>query len=230
MLRRFILLGTLLGLTQEVLAITLPLPESGDKVGEITYVNARAGDMLYEVGLRFGIGAIEMSRANPQVDSSLPLSENIKLRIPSQFTLPKVPRRGLVINLKDYRLYFFPKDDNVVMTYPIGIGRKGWDTPIGKTKIIAKEANPVWHPTKKVRADAARNGMLMPDELPANAHNPLGQYALRLGWPTYLIHGSYHHDGIGQRVSAGCIRMLPEDIAYLFQWVKVGTPVLIINE
>ncbi len=176
------------------------------------------------------MGYQEMVKANPDLNPVDVLSPRVRVLIPSQFTLPKAPRHGLVINLADYRLYFFPENDNVVMTFPVGIGRKGWSTPCGLTKVIAKQANPTWHPTASVQEYAAQHGVLMPDSFPAGPGNPLGKHVLRLGWPTYLIHGSNSDGGIGERVSAGCIRMLPEDIEYLFDLVKVGTPVRIVKE
>ncbi len=210
-------------------ATTLVIPPDGDVVGEIEYVNPIAGETLAEVGLRYDIGYYEMVNANPHVDSKRPLSAQARLLIPSQYILPPVSRHGLVINLAEFRLYFFPENDNVVMTYPVGIGRKGWSTPVGLTKVIAKQVNPTWRPTASVLAQAEKNGVQFPDVFPSGPANPLGKYALRLGWPTYLIHGANHTGGIGERVSAGCIRMLPDDIDYLFELVPVGASVRVVN-
>lgn len=211
-------------------ATTLVIPPQGNVVGTIEYAYPDPGETLADVGVRYDIGYQEMVKANPKIDSVGILSPQERLLIPSQFILPQVPRHGLVINLSDYRLYFFPENDNVVMTYPVGIGRKGWGTPCGLTKITAKQVNPTWHPTASVQAYAAKHGVLMPDVFPPGSGNPLGNHVLRLGWPTYLIHGSNSDGGIGERVSAGCIRMLPDDIEYLFDLVKVGTPVRIVKK
>lgn len=210
-------------------ATTLIIPQQGNVVGAVEYVFPYPGETLGDVGIRYDMGYQEMVKANPYVDPNAILSPRMRLLIPSQFTLPNVPRHGVVINLADYRLYFFPEHDNVVMTYPVGIGRKGWSTPCGLTKIISKQVNPAWHPTASVQAYAAKKGVLMPDAFPPGQGNPLGKHVLRLGWPTYLIHGSNSDGGIGERVSAGCIRMLPDDIEYLFELVKVGTPVRIVK-
>ncbi|MDI9819435.1 MULTISPECIES: L,D-transpeptidase family protein [unclassified Legionella] len=211
-------------------ATTYVLPAQGDVVGEIQYTNAEIGETLAEVGMRYNIGYYEIARANPQVDPSRPLSPHTRLVIPSQFILPAVPRQGLVINLAEYRLYYFPPHDNVVITMPVGIGREGWTTPLGVTKVTSKERDPVWRPTPNVRAEAAKNGTPIPHEFPPGEGNPLGRHILRLGWPTYLIHGTNRHNGVGARVSAGCIRMMPEDIEHLFGLVNVGTAVRVINE
>lgn len=211
-------------------ATVLVLPASGNLVGKIKYAHSEIGETIDEVGRRFDVGYYEMVRANPQTDPTHPLAANTPLTIPSQFILPDAPRRGIVINLAEYRLYYYPEDENVVLTFPVGIGREGWNTPLGRTKITSKVVNPSWHPTKKVLAAAEEMGAPIPDFFPPSANNPLGKHALRLGWPTFLIHGTNRTDGVGARVSAGCIRMLPDDIEYLYSIVPVGTAVRIINE
>ncbi|WP_242604548.1 L,D-transpeptidase family protein [Legionella fairfieldensis] len=199
-------------------------------MGQIEYTHSEAGETLSDVGIRYDIGYYEMVRANPRVDPVRPLPPATRLLIPSQFILPKGSRTGLVINLPEYRLYYYPPNDNIVITMPVGIGREGWTTPIGTTKVTFKERSPVWRPTANVRAEAAKNGTPIPDSFPPGEGNPLGRHVLRLGWSTYLIHGTNRRDGVGARVSAGCIRMMPEDIEYLFDLVTVGTPVRVVNE
>jgi L,D-transpeptidase ErfK/SrfK len=204
------------------------LPAQGNRIGEVEYAVAEVGETLNEVGLRFDIGFNEMVKANPNLDKTHPFFSSVRVRIPAQFILPNAPHNGIVIDLHQYRLFFFPSNENVVYTYPVGIGRKGWNTPIGKSRIIAKERNPVWRPSRKLRKEAERNGMMLPETFPASPVNPLGSFALRLSWSSYLIHGTNRRDGVGMRVSAGCIRMLPEDIEQLFSVVQVNTPVLIL--
>jgi L,D-transpeptidase ErfK/SrfK len=199
-------------------------------IGGIEYAYSEPGETLAEVGARFDIGYDAMVQANPQVEPLASLSSQTRLLIPSQFILPSTPHRGLVINLAEYRLYYFPENDNVVITNPVGIGRRGWSTPLGLTKVVAKQVNPTWHPSAKLVDQAAKDGVLLPNEFPPGPGNPLGKHVLRLGWPTYLIHGTNNANGIGERVSAGCIRMLPDDIEYLFGFVDIGTPVRVINE
>lgn len=211
-------------------ATTLVLPASGDVVGEPQYVVSEGFETVDEIGKRFGVGYFELIRANPYIDPKHTLTANSQLTIPSQHILPRVPREGIVINLAEYRLYYFPENENVVLTFPVGIGRKGWKTPLGVTKVVSKEANPKWRPTKNLRSEAEKNGDFLPEEFPAGPYNPLGRYALRLGWPTFLIHGTNRQDSIGSRVSAGCIRMYPDDIELLFRVVPVGTQVRVINQ
>lgn len=206
------------------------IPSNGDVVGKTQRAASEVNETIEDVGRRFGVGYYAMVNANPNVDASHTLSANTALIIPSQFILPSVPRKGIVINLAEYRLYYFPPDENLVVTFPIGIGKKGWSTPVGITKVTAKVTHPTWRPTAKVLAAAEEIGAPLPDIFPPGPNNPLGDYALRLTWPSFLIHGTNRLDGIGARVSAGCIRMLPSDIEYLYQMVDVGTQVRVINE
>lgn len=220
----------LLFLNTTIRATVFVLPDSGNIIGETQHTTSQINETIDEAGRRYNVGYYEMVHANPQVDAIHNLAAHTKLLIPSQYILPDVPRRGIVINLAEYRLYYFPPDENIVITFPIGIGKEGWNTPLGLTRVTTKTANPIWRPTAKVLAAAEELGAPLPDEFPSGADNPLGKYALRLGWPTYLIHGTNRTDGVGARVSAGCIRMLPEDIEELYSLVPVGTSVRVINE
>lgn len=210
-------------------AATLVIPAQGNVLGEVQYDRAEGGESLADIARRYDIGYREMIQANKSISPEHPVPAGMNVKIPSQFILPNVPRQGIVINLASYRLYYFPADENVVFTYPVGIGRQGWNTPLGLSKIISKQVNPSWHPTKKIHADAKKHGIVLPDEIPAGS-NPLGKYALRLTWPGYLLHGTQRPEGVGSKVSAGCIRLYPEDIEQLYELVATGTQVRIVNQ
>lgn len=213
-------------------ALTFALPRGNNSVvGKVTTVSAHNGDTLADVGRRYDIGINEMRRANPGISLATRFNGGRSIVIPGQFILPPGPRKGIVINLAELRLYYFPADKDIVVTHPVGIGREGgWQTPIGTTHITVKVKDPAWRPTANVRAEAARNGTPIPDIFPAGPNNPLGQYAMRLGWKSYLMHGTNRPDGVGSRVSAGCIRMFPKDIESLYGLVDTGTSVRVINE
>lgn len=211
-------------------ATILVLPAQGNIVGELQYTRVDTGESLADVGLRYDVGLNEMIRANPMLSSTLTLPAGTKILIPSQYVLPKGRHQGIIINLAEYRLYYFPPKDNVVITVPIGIGRKGWDTPQGATKVIAKVRDPDWHPSDNIRKNAAKNGVMLPQELPGGQYNPLGRLVFRLGWPAYLIHSANNRKAVGRRISAGCIRLLPEDMEQLFDYVPVNTAVYVISQ
>ncbi|NOQ14948.1 MAG: L,D-transpeptidase family protein [Methyloprofundus sp.] len=195
-------------------------------------IAAKDEDLL-DIARRFDLGQNEIIRLNPKVDRWLP-TDGEQIQLQSERLLPDAPRTGLVLNLPEFRLYYFPKTQAnkpaSVITHPISIGRQDWDTPLGQTKIIAKKENPTWTPPESIKKEHAAKGDPLPDVVPAGPDNPLGLYAIRLEVPGYLIHSTNKPFGVGMRVSHGCIRMYPEDIARLFPLIKVNTTVTIVNQ
>jgi len=205
------------------------LSPGSDVIGEVEVIRAAYEDTFFKLGRRYDVGYDELRHANPGVDPLLP-GEGTEIVIPTQYVLPDAPRRGIVLNIPEYRLYYFPEDGGRVITHPIGIGREGWTTPYGRTTVAGKTVKPTWYPPESIREEHAANGDPLPAAVPPGPDNPLGDYALRLGFPSYLIHGTNKPYGVGMRVSHGCIRMYPEDIEALFALVEPGTPVTIINQ
>lgn len=208
-------------------------PETDDVVGELQVTHVQGEDTFSDIARRFNLGYEELVRANPGVDPWLP-GEGREIVLPTQFVLPQAPREGIVINLAQLRAFYFPKrkegELQKVITHPIGIGRVGWATPEGTTKVTAKAKNPTWYPPASVRKEHKEAGDPLPAVVPPGPDNPLGAYMLKLGWPSYLIHGTNKPYGVGMRVSHGCIRMYPEDIASLFDLIPVGTKVTVVNQ
>lgn len=202
-------------------------------VGHNLIVYSRAQDTLLDIARRFDIGYSEIVNANPELDVWLPGSGK-RVLVPNQYILPDAPQKGIVINLAEMRLYYYPKPlagkPRQVITHPIGIGREGWQTPLGKTKIIQKRKDPTWTPPASIHAEHIEMGDPLPKVVPAGPDNPLGAYAMRLGMPGYLLHGTNKPYGVGLRVSHGCIRLFPEDIEHLFGLVTVNTPVEILYQ
>ncbi|HTQ36106.1 MAG TPA: L,D-transpeptidase family protein [Steroidobacteraceae bacterium] len=192
-------------------------------------------DTLYEIARRYSLGSEEIIRVNPGMDPWLP-GAGKSVEIPGQRVLPSAPRDGIVVNLPEHRLYFYPPakagQPQRVYTYPVSIGKMDWQTPLGKTRVIDKRERPVWVPPESVRQEHIANGDPLPAVVPAGPDNPLGLFAMRLALPggDYLIHGTNNPIAVGMAVTHGCIRMYPEDIAELFPMVPVGTPVYLINE
>lgn len=202
-------------------------------IGSIGTVESVAEETLLDIGRRYSLGYNDMAIANPNVDIWLP-GEGTDVVLPLQFVLPNAPRRGVVLNLAEYRLYFYSATDasgmQALETYPISIGRMDWETPLGVTRIVAKSRNPSWYPPQSVREEHAAEGDVLPAVVPPGPDNPLGAFALRLGIPGYLIHGTNKPAGVGMRVTHGCLRMFPEDIEALFERLPSGTTVRIINQ
>jgi len=214
----------------EVRAAEYVLPQDHDVVGEVQRITARHEDTFVRIARRYGVGFEELKLANPGVDAWLP-GEGTEIVVPTRFVLPRAPREGIVVNVAELRLYYYPKDEpGKVYTYPISIGRMDWSTPLGRTTITAKTENPSWYPPESIRKEHAERGDILPRVVPPGPDNPLGKHAMRLGLPGYLIHGTNRPSGVGMRVTHGCIRMFPEDIEALFARVPVGTSVHIVNQ
>ena len=212
------------------------VPENGDTVvGVITTAIARHEDTLLDIGRRHGVGYEEIIAANPGVDPWLP-GEGREILIPSRYILPDAPREGIVVNLPEHRLYYYPPvkkgERQVVRTYPISTGKMDWKTPIGVTRIASKQEKPNWYPPASVLAEHEANGDPLPKVVPPGPDNPLGEYAMRLAIPSgaYLIHGTNRPAGVGMQVTHGCIRMFPEDIAEFYGLVPVNTKVNLIDQ
>lgn len=216
-------------LIAQAFALTFALPSpKEDVVGQVQWTQALSGDTFNTIGRRYDVGYFELVEANPSINP-LHLIPGTIIVIPSCFILPPGPRQGMVINLAELRLYYYPAHRSVVMTYPVGVGREGWDTPLGPSWIAQKIINPTWTVPASIRKDRAKDGIHLPEKVLPGPDNPLGAYAIRLKQTTYLIHGTNEADGVGRRSSAGCIRMFPEDIESLFPLVKRLERIVIID-
>lgn len=227
-----LLLCLLVGKSVQAQVFRLPPPDD-DVIGTLRYTEATQADTLLDIARHYDFGYEEIRQANPTVDTWLP-GDGTRVILPMRYILPNAPREGIVVNVAEMRLYYYPKPQAgqipVVETFPISIGRSDWSTPLVTTRVTAKITDPVWHPTKSIRAEHAADGDPLPTRIAAGDDNPLGRFALRLSLPEYLIHGTNKVFGIGMQVTHGCIRLYPEDIAQLFYNVPVGTPVRIVNQ
>jgi L,D-transpeptidase ErfK/SrfK len=204
-----------------------------DIVGVVQVTTTTEDDTLSDIARRFNVGYEEIVRANPGVDPWLPGADK-SIVVPTRFILPNVKREGIIINMPQMRLFYFPAvkkgEAQVVYTHPVGIGRVGWVTPQGSTKVMRRQKDPTWRPTASILKEHKENGDPLPAVVGPGPDNPLGRHAMYLGWPSYLIHGTNKPAGVGLRSSHGCIRLYPEDVALLFDNVTVGTKVTVVNE
>lgn len=202
-------------------------------IGEPQIVFTRAEDTFSDLAREYGLGYDELVEANPGVDPWLP-GAGTPVLLPTQYVLPDVPRRGIVLNIAAKRLFYFPEaaegEPAEVLTYPIGIGRVGWETPVGEAKVVAKAVDPVWYVPWSVQQEHKAAGDPLPPIVPPGPDNPLGRHVLQLDMPGYLIHGTNKPYGVGMRVSHGCVRLYPENIEELFALVGRGETVTIVNE
>ncbi|MEY4210324.1 MAG: hypothetical protein RLZ92_703 [Pseudomonadota bacterium] len=232
---------TMLPITRQSEAVFEPLPtavethvfkvqDEQSSLGINAHVPANPNDTLSDLARHFGLGFDEIQMANPGVDPWV-LNDKQGIILPLQYLLPEAPKKGIVINLANMRLFFYPpKQAGTVVTYPIGIGRDGWNTPLGKTTVISKRYKPDWTAPKSILEEHRLLNEPLPKVIRSGPDNPLGLYAMNLGFKGYLIHGTNKPYGIGMQVSHGCIQMYPEDIELLFSQVDLNTPVNIVHQ
>lgn len=204
-------------------------PAGDDLIGKVSSTIVKQGDDFNKIAQRFDVGYIELVDANPNVDPLKPVQGTV-LIIPTRYILPNAPREGIVINVAEMRLYYYPKDSGEVWSFPVGIGRQGSQTPDGYMTVFEHLDHPTWHSPESIRIERAKEGVVIPKVVPPGPDNPLGNFALRLSRRTYLIHGTNDNSGVGRRSSSGCIRMFNEDIEKLYRSVKDGDNVLVVNE
>jgi L,D-transpeptidase ErfK/SrfK len=205
---------------------------SGDQalIGEIAAVESRENDTLPDIARNYGLGYNDITAANTGVPAWTPRA-NSRVLLPLQFILPDAPHKGIVLNVANMRMFYYPrKERDKVFTYPVGIGRDGWNTPMGMTSVAVKTPNPDWHVPPSIHREHAAKGHHLPSVVRSGPDNPLGLYAMRLAIGSYLIHGTNKPFGIGMQISHGCVQMYPEDIEVLFNKTSVGTPVRIVHD
>ena len=207
-------------------------------LGAMQVLFARDENTFVTIARAHNLGYDELRAANPNVDVWLP-GEGTPIYLPTMVIVPDAPRDGIVLNLPSMRLLHFAASESEpvgdqpllsVTSHPIGIGREGWATPTGQTRVIEKAAEPTWYPPASVRAEHEALGDPLPSVVPPGPDNPLGHFALRLSMPGYLIHGTNKPAGVGMRVSHGCIRLYPEDIEALYDRVPREMPVYIVDQ
>jgi len=214
-----------LGAPAPAAATQFALPAGAREIGAVETYVAAASDNLLDLARRYDLGYTQLIAANPGVDPWQPGAGRV-IVIPSYYLLPDGPRHGIVVNLAEQRLFYFPPGGRSVETFPIGTAVHGLDSPLGVTRVVAKLAHPTWYPPASIRAERPD----LPPAIPPGPDDPLGDYVLALGWPGYLIHGTNKPDGIGRNVSHGCLHLYPEDMARLYREVPAGTPVRVVNQ
>lgn len=229
-MRRRDALGLLLGsaaalpILPAAAAPVLPRPTADDLIGEPREHVTDHETTLLDIARRHDLGVLEILAVNPGIDPWVP-GAGRTIVLPTAHVLPDAPREGVVINKAELRLYYFPKL-GPVETHAIGVGREGFDTPLGQTRIVRKQKDPVWRPTDSTRRDRPE----LPAAVLPGPENPLGDRAMYLSWPTYAVHGTNKPYGVGRRVSRGCIRMYPETARRLYEQVQPGTRVTVVDQ
>jgi len=208
-----------------------PVAKGDDVIGRLAVIRLEKGDTLPDVARHFSLGIDAISAANPKVDVWVPAAgERILLSL--SFILPDAPRKGIVINLAAMRLFHFKGDSKslAVSTYPLGVGTEERPSPMGQMHVVRKVTRPTWYVPASIAEDHRKKGDPLPAKVPPGPQNPLGEYALYLSKPSYLIHGTNKPASIGLRATNGCIRLYPEDVKKLYENTPLKTPVCIVNQ
>ncbi|WP_347986291.1 L,D-transpeptidase family protein [Methylomonas sp. AM2-LC] len=214
----------------EVVSHEFTLQPNQNLVGSLASVQARDNDTLSDIARHYGLGFNDIAYANAGMDPWT-LHNTQSVILPLRFILPEAPHHGIVLNLATMRMFVYPKTtSNMLFTFPVGVGREGWNTPLGLTKIISKKVNPDWIVPESIKREHIKQGDPLPNVIHAGPDNPLGNYAMHTGFNSILIHGTNKPYGIGMQVSHGCVQLYPEDIESLFNKVEVGTPVRIVHQ
>ena len=202
-----------------------------DVIGRLAFVTLEKGDTLPDIARHFSLGINAVSAANPDVDVWVPEAGE-RIMLPLSFILPDAPRKGIVINLAAMRLFRFMRDSDslAVLTYPVGVGMEERPSPTGQMYVERKVPRPTWHVPASIARDHLKKGDPLPAAVLPGPENPLGEYALYLSKPSYLIHGTNKPASIGLRATNGCIRLYPEDVKKLYENTPVKTPVSIVNQ
>jgi L,D-transpeptidase ErfK/SrfK len=214
-----------IGSALPAVAEEFPLAAGQVAVGQIDSATVKDGDTMLDLARQFDDGYVDFMAANPGLDPWNP-GTGKTIALPDMFILPDAPRTGIVINLAERRIFYFPPGGKTVETYPAGVGVQAGATPLGVTTVVRKEDGPVWVPPPSIRAERPD----LPLAIYPGPDDPLGDYALRLGWNNYLIHGTNKPDSVGRNVSHGCLHIYPEDIERLFHEVPVGTQVRSVSQ
>ncbi|MDP2031507.1 MAG: L,D-transpeptidase family protein [Thiobacillus sp.] len=229
------LLALLVCWSVPVRSATFFLPTDGSTiVGQLQVVTVDSRNTLLDIARHFDLGYEDIIAANPGVSIWLP-GEGTRIVVPTESILPPRPWKGIVVNIPQRRLFYFPRhkarERATVITYPIGIARPGWPTPLGTTRIIAKFKDPAWIVPKSIQEEQRSLGEAnFPDYFPPGPNNPMGMLALETGFAGIFIHGTNRPWGVGMPVSHGCIHLYPEHAASFFPEAPVGTPVRFINQ
>jgi len=162
----------------------------------------------------------DRSSSSASPPNILPSSSIDQSSLPVESILEPIAESAveLVVDLGDRKLYVYTAGE-LTTSYPIAIGRAGWETPTGEFSVIRMQANPHWeHPFQDI-------------VIPPGEQNPLGSRWIGFwtdGVNTVGFHGTPNRESVGRPASHGCVRMYDEDVIALFEQVEVGTLVRVI--
>ena len=196
---------------------------SGHFTGGIQGYQVIAGDTWRSVSARFGVDEATLAHDNG-LRPTKPLHAGDVLTIDNRHIVPNAATtsRSVIVNVPQRRV-FFANAEGQVVGFPVAVGRPGWPTPIQPFRIISRERDPSWEVPESILEEARRAGKRLAPVVPPGPDNPLGKYWLGLSIGDVGIHGTNAPTSIYRAATHGCIRVHPDDIAWLFEHVETGT-------
>jgi L,D-transpeptidase ErfK/SrfK len=190
--------------------------------GVITYA-VKQGDTLRTIGARYGTDPRTLIADNDLPPSAI-LRVGQRLTIDNRHIGPRGVSPGAIVVNVPQRMLYYAVDTNDVRGVPVAAGRKGWSTPIEEFTVTAKETDPSWEVPASILEEARQRGRPLPAVVSPGPDNPLGKFWLGLSVGRIGIHGTNAPSSVYGTVTHGCIRLGPDDIAWLYAQVSVGTP------
>lgn len=203
--------------------LVLPSIAAADTLvgGEVSYPTKK-GDCLVLIGAREGLDWEIIAKEN-RIEFKNQCKINVQLTFTNRKIVPRIVEDGIIVNIPDRMLYFF-KEGTLVSYFPVCLGSRDWQTPVGTFVIVRKEHDPTWHVPKSIQAEMRKKNQEVKEVVPPGPDNPLGRFALETSLPGILIHETIWPTTIYQWRSHGCIRVLPENMeAGFFDLVVKGT-------
>ena len=199
---------------------------AGVLAGTITTHVVERGDTLQALAARAGIDVTTLIAANGLTNHVLIPGQ--RLIIDNRHIVPA--DRGaaaIVVNLPQRMLFFL---DEGVVALPVAVGRRTWPTPLSEFAVVTRETDPTWDVPASIRAEAQQLGHPLPASVPPGPANPLGRFWIGLSGGAIGIHGTNVPSSIYGAVTHGCMRLHPDDVAWLFPRVRIGMTVRTVYE
>ncbi len=198
------------------------LPELGNTlVGHEFVYTVQAGDSLTSIGARFAQSPAILASANGLKRASK-LSVGATLMIDNRHIVPRYDLpEGIVLNVPQRMLFHF-REGSLRASYPVGLGRPDWPTPIGRFKVLRMQKDKEWIVPESIQEEMRQAGKEVLTHVSPGPENPLGRHWIGLSLKNIGIHGTIAPPSVYHFQSHGCIRLHPDDVAELFANVAVG--------
>lgn len=218
-----------------VVALLVPLvaaaartPLYDQMLGEEREYVVVPGDNIWGITGRFTMSRDLFNTLNPLAEPDR-LMPGMRFRVSDRHIVPQRGRDGVVIDLSSRTLYWFAAG-KLRARFPVGIGRVDSATPPGRYRVVGRRADPAWRVPASIQEEMRARGEKVVSYVEPGPDNPLGRFWIQLSAPGYGLHGTNAPSSIGKYSSHGCLRLLPDNIEWLFHNLPDGTRVDVLYE